>query len=426
MNIIANLYLDLAKSGGPNPLLTGLAAARTLSAAPSFVHGDALTLRLHLCNKGTALNSDATPVPLLEGETLILAAKNPADLHGASLFSATEWTPGPDDSGDPEYYEASLNLNTTQLNTFFTSRTTPLRTLCDIEIQNADNSNRLTWQFTITIQPQRYTGIEGVPVDGDPPYPAPGALELIARKGQPDGYAPLDEDGKVPLENLPEGFGLDSSDSDSGVGVSPASVWRDGSGAPADALGNDGDYYLNNDTGDVYAKQEGIYSVVANIKGPAGANGAAGADGAPGNDGAPGADGAAGAPGSVWRTGSGAPADILGADGDYYLDTATGDVYWRAAGTYTIIANITGPQGPQGDPGISVTFADSEIPTGVVDGVNGTFTLANIPSAGSLHLYLNGLRQKPTLDYTITGNTITFLAGNEPQTGDLLLCDYRY
>lgn len=51
--------------------------------------------------------------------------------------------------------------------------------------------------------------------------------------------------------------------------------WRDGSGAPSNALGADGDYYLDNDTGDVYNKAAGVYSVTANIKGVDGAAGAA-------------------------------------------------------------------------------------------------------------------------------------------------------
>lgn len=73
----------------------------------------------------------------------------------------------------------------------------------------------------------------------------------------------------------------------------------------------------------------------------------------------------------------------------------------------------------------AVTFVDSEVPTGTVNGVNAAFTLANTPTSGSLHLYKNGLRQKVTTDYTLSGTTVTFVAGNLPQTGDLLLADYR-
>lgn len=37
---------------------------------------------------------------------------------------------------------------------------------------------------------------------------------------------------------------------------------RNGSGAPADSLGNDGDLYTDEDTGDVYAKANGTWSAV--------------------------------------------------------------------------------------------------------------------------------------------------------------------
>ncbi len=74
------------------------------------------------------------------------------------------------------------------------------------------------------------------------------------------------------------------------------------------------------------------------------------------------------------------------------------------------------------------SFADSEVPSGTINGVNITFTLANTPVNGSVHLYKNGLRQAPgvSADYTISNAAITFVAGNVPQTGDILLADYRY
>jgi len=55
------------------------------------------------------------------------------------------------------------------------------------------------------------------------------------------------------------------------------SSWYNGAGAPDNSLGNDGDYYLDDDTGDVYTKVSGDWgSPVANIRGPQGANGADG------------------------------------------------------------------------------------------------------------------------------------------------------
>lgn len=55
--------------------------------------------------------------------------------------------------------------------------------------------------------------------------------------------------------------------------------------------------------------------------------------------------------GTIWRTGSGAPSDGLGVDGDYYLNAADGAVYAKDAGTYTLVANIRGADGDDGDDG---------------------------------------------------------------------------
>jgi len=76
----------------------------------------------------------------------------------------------------------------------------------------------------------------------------------------------------------------------------------------------------------------------------------------------------------------------------------------------------------------AVSFADSEVPSGTVNGTNDTFTLANTPISGSVHLYVNSARQKAGSgnDYTISSGTITFEAGNIPETGAVILADYRY
>lgn len=51
------------------------------------------------------------------------------------------------------------------------------------------------------------------------------------------------------------------------------SSWFDGAGTPSSGLGVNGDYYLNTSNGDVYEKAGGTWTLVGNIKGPAGTNG---------------------------------------------------------------------------------------------------------------------------------------------------------
>lgn len=88
------------------------------------------------------------------------------------------------------------------------------------------------------------------------------------------------------------------------------------------------------------------------------------------------------------------------------------------------VDGTAGPCGAAGNTGPG--FVDGETPAGLINGSNATFTLANIPSPGpSLALYRNGLLQQQGLDYTLSGNTITFLAGAIPQPGDTLLASYR-
>ena len=67
-------------------------------------------------------------------------------------------------------------------------------------------------------------------------------------------------------------------------------------------------------------------------------------------------------------------------------------------------------------------FVDGEVLTGTVDGVNVTFTLTHTPVAGSLHLF-DPLRLRDGVDYTLSGNTITFTTA--PSVGATLIADYR-
>jgi len=59
-----------------------------------------------------------------------------------------------------------------------------------------------------------------------------------------------------------------------------------------------------------------------------------------GAQGIPGTDGIA-----QVRTGTGAPANTLGNDGDFYLDNSTGNYYTKSGGVWTLQGNLTGPSG---------------------------------------------------------------------------------
>jgi hypothetical protein len=98
--------------------------------------------------------------------------------------------------------------------------------------------------------------------------------------------------------------------------------------------------------------------------------------------------------------------------------------------TFTLITN--GVAAGTWDPGSTATptgltssnFVTRETPSGLVNGSNTTYTLANTPLSGTEHFYWNGLLMEAGAgaDYTISGNTITALSA--PISGDKLRISY--
>jgi hypothetical protein len=75
------------------------------------------------------------------------------------------------------------------------------------------------------------------------------------------------------------------------------------------------------------------------------------------------------------------------------------------------------------------TYADAEVPSGTVNGVNAAFTLAFTPSPGaSLELFKNGqlMVAGASADYQLATATATFNSGAIPKTGDVLTAFYRH
>jgi hypothetical protein len=73
----------------------------------------------------------------------------------------------------------------------------------------------------------------------------------------------------------------------------------------------------------------------------------------------------------------------------------------------------------------SADFVSKEVPTGLINGSNTSYSLVNTPISGTEHVYLNGVLQEEGAgnDYTISGSTITYLTA--PETGDKLVVSYR-
>jgi hypothetical protein len=130
-------------------------------------------------------------------------------------------------------------------------------------------------------------------------------------------------------------------------------------------------------------------------------------------------------------------ADVIGLTADLGARPLKGPGY--AAGRVAIvnplgaIESVTGNSsdcvhvdGSSGSCGVQPSFMDGDSPAGIVDGSNTSFTLSTSPNpASSLAVYRNGMLQKATQDYTLSGATIQFVAAAAPQPGDTLLASYR-
>ncbi len=65
-----------------------------------------------------------------------------------------------------------------------------------------------------------------------------------------------------------------------------------------------------------------------------------------------------------------------------------------------------------------------EVPSGTINGSNTVFTLSGIPQdTNSVEVFLNGIMQRRTTNYTITSNTITFVTA--PALGQDIYCYYQ-
>src|SRR5689334_8066043 len=77
------------------------------------------------------------------------------------------------------------------------------------------------------------------------------------------------------------------------------------------------------------------------------------------------------------------------------------------SGNLSDCVHVDGSSGPCGSTPDLPGYIDSEVPGGVVDGANTTFTLAGQPSpVASLALYRNGMLQTAGSDYSLSGSTV--------------------
>lgn len=143
----------------------------------------------------------------------------------------------------------------------------------------------------------------------------------------------------------------------------------------------------------------------------------------------PGSQGPIGPRGNSVLSGSGAPSAGLGVNGDFYIDTATDELYGPktsgAWGSPTSLVGPEGPQGPQGDPGVAPSgtgfikvtsgVLDTPVPYIQLDGgstpagntssiyKDGNSTVVNAPTGGQIDFGIGG-----TLGSRLSGSGLTF------------------
>jgi len=165
-----------------------------------------------------------------------------------------------------------------------------------------------------------------------------------------------------------------------GEGAREQARWLTGTGAPPDAFGVEGDWYLEAGADRVYQRTCGRWTRVATLAGergpqgppgppgPQGPAGDTGPPGPPGEPGPPGDEGPTGPPGPpgpvgpegapgrdgvTWLTGETPPGPELANDRDLYLDTSDDTVYRKRDGAWAPFASLRGDPGPRGPAGPS-------------------------------------------------------------------------
>ena len=76
-----------------------------------------------------------------------------------------------------------------------------------------------------------------------------------------------------------------------------------------------------------------------------------------------------------------------------------------------------------GTPAFRYSVIDKEVPIGKIDGLNSAFFLVETPVPGSEVVYLNGIMQDPSLDYSLIEKSIVF--NETPMPGMTIRCNYR-
>ena len=97
---------------------------------------------------------------------------------------------------------------------------------------------------------------------------------------------------------------------------------------------------------------------------------------------------AAGTDGATWLTGTTVPSILLGADGDLYLNTSTGDIYIKTSGAWVPSGNIAGSAGADGSDGADATWLVGTTAPTSSQGIDGNLFINT--STGDIYIKVSG------------------------------------
>jgi len=170
-----------------------------------FKRGDAAQLEVVFLEDGTTAAEIGDPATL----ELQFGIKPRGRYDVGYLVHEAGWTL-PEAGAPAPVYLCSPSFNTVELDSAMQvgssagSELSEITLMGEITWREGTGDPTSTRTFTVVVENDVNRGTEGVPESADPPYPPPGDIELIARKGVADGYAGLDGAGKLPTAHLPE------------------------------------------------------------------------------------------------------------------------------------------------------------------------------------------------------------------------------
>ena len=242
-----------------------------------------------------------------KGDTGAAGPKGDKGAAGTGLTNRQSWVTGTSYNPGDYVFAPGTSADTSMWilkgDTVYVSSTQP----------NADLSHWIEFDAPAGEQgPQGLPGIQGLPgAKGDKGETGEQGLQGI------QGTAGAKGDKGDPGAPGTQGIqGIQGQQGTAGTNGTNGSTWFSGSGAPAAGTGVNGDFYLNTTSSEISKKTAGAWAVVLTLSSGGGGGG------------------------TTWILATTNPVDTDGVNGNLHLNTATGAIRQKAAGTWNTVATI--------------------------------------------------------------------------------------